>query len=1143
MYLYDLIILEFNNRMQVRVESMQMKGIYANQVSPQMAVKQEMSNKGYEKGQVIDGVVSKVSDEVSINFAGREVTFSKNTIKNAKEGEIRQFEIVDVSKRGIVLKEILNKTGNENASVSSCTMVKIDSFGRIETKEENASKEEESKDSLGASSNKLTSEDYADISKEGFTIEQFNLERLIRAIERIKEQKNFKETAVIKQTEQMKALRESVTELARAMITDTMYAEKIASKLVELDLPITKENVERMLATAELAKSANKITDASSEYLIRNELEPTSQNIYKSIHSGATQRKATSEEAWNELVGTVTEIMDEAGVTVDESSLSTARWLFDRELPITAENLKYKKFLDELKESDYLEFALQFEGLKMQGGNNIGNVLIYEENTKRAQNIVNNVNNITENGLMYACYKRKNVGQSLGIEKEKNIKELSIQEMKEAEEEYSEKTSAFDLSDAKDSVLYITAKRQLEEIRLKLTTEACHKMLQKGISVETEGLSSVVQQLKTMEEAYYSNLLKEVGASDEHLSLLKQTAESIQSLKEAPSFILGQTFETRRIQTIESLSDVGTVYKEKLQNAGESYEALMTKPRSDLGDSIAKAFNHVDEILNNLGLDTTKANQRAVRILGYNSMDITKENISAMKAYDAKVNDLFQNLTPPVTATLIKEGINPLQLSLDEVNEIAKSIIDREGPAKEESFSEYLIRLEDKKELTVDERKSYIGIYRLLHQVDKSDGAVIGSLVKAGAEVTLNNLLTAIRTKNTGSIDANIDDKFGTLASIHMNGASIREQINSSFQVSNREGGILEDEISYQTNIVSQIQKNITPDRVSESIKEFGDAFTDTSLERLKEKFDEVNIDSYRDPVIKNHMEQIQMLSKNTELEQRFLKEYDIPTTINNLVATKEMAENGASLYQKVDALMKSLAKKDPNFKAEWITNDLITGGDDINTFIESIDKPDKLASLYDSFENGTKSLLDQALLQDTLNIQDLQLVNGIRAALPLTMNLSKKEYFNIPMETNDGVIAMNLTVVHESANKGKVSINIPDKTNGSIHAELSIHNKQLKCFITAENKTVLNEIKKQEDDLNSSFKELGLTVEELYYAIKPVENSKFIFKNGSIYRTGDGSVNETTKESSDATTNDLYEAAKVVVSHIQNWIGSNSST
>ena len=47
------------------------------------------------KGQVVQGVVSKVSNQISINFNGVEVAIPKTAVQNAKEGETRNFKIMD----------------------------------------------------------------------------------------------------------------------------------------------------------------------------------------------------------------------------------------------------------------------------------------------------------------------------------------------------------------------------------------------------------------------------------------------------------------------------------------------------------------------------------------------------------------------------------------------------------------------------------------------------------------------------------------------------------------------------------------------------------------------------------------------------------------------------------------------------------------------------------------------------------------------------------------------------------------------------------------------------------------------------------------------------------------------------------------
>ena len=59
-----------------------------------------------EKGQIIQGTISKAGESVSINFNGIEVAAPGGAVKDPKEGEVRNFQITDVSKDSIVLKEV-----------------------------------------------------------------------------------------------------------------------------------------------------------------------------------------------------------------------------------------------------------------------------------------------------------------------------------------------------------------------------------------------------------------------------------------------------------------------------------------------------------------------------------------------------------------------------------------------------------------------------------------------------------------------------------------------------------------------------------------------------------------------------------------------------------------------------------------------------------------------------------------------------------------------------------------------------------------------------------------------------------------------------------------------------------------------------
>ncbi len=57
----------------------------------------------------------------------------------------------------------------------------------------------------------------------------------------------------------------------------------------------------------------------------------------------------------------------------------------------------------------------------------------------------------------------------------------------------------------------LTAKKQLEEVRLAMSAEANYALLKKGISIDTEPLVQLVDELKNMENQYYTNLLEAQG--------------------------------------------------------------------------------------------------------------------------------------------------------------------------------------------------------------------------------------------------------------------------------------------------------------------------------------------------------------------------------------------------------------------------------------------------------------------------------------------------------------------------------------------------------------------------------------------------------------------------------------------------------
>ena len=292
----------------------------------------------------------------------------------------------------------------------------------------------------------------------------------------------------------------------------------------------------------------------------------------------------------------------------------------------------------------------------------------------------------------------------------------------------------------------ITARRQMEEARLVMTSEASVAMEKAGVEMDLTPLADLVEDLKSQEREYYKDLLAGAGVepSEKNVDLMAETMDVFAELKQQPAYVIGQVDADDSVQEIH---DAGAQMQRAFAQANESYETLMTAPRSDMGDSITKAFSNVDDILQDLQLDTSETNRRAVRILAYNNTEITPENIMEVKALDEQMQRAFSNMKPAVTLEMIRRGENPLDMNMEQLNQVAQEIQQENGTKEQERFSKYLWKLEQNHEISEEERSSYIGIYRLIAQVEKGDGAALGFLMNQGSDVTMRNLLRAVRSE------------------------------------------------------------------------------------------------------------------------------------------------------------------------------------------------------------------------------------------------------------------------------------------------------------------------------------------------------------------------------------------------------------
>ena len=832
------------------------------------------------------------------------------------------------------------------------------------------------------------------------------------------------------------------SEMLEAVTGSVAVARQIESAMEEANLPATEENVTDIQETLKQAADLTSCSDEAVKYMLDNELEPTVENLYKAQHSSGTmpgqEMGITLDEGLKEQI---CQVIKQAGLSVDDTTLSVSQWMMENQILLTADNLNY---VIDLKEAQFPPDMDQVMNAAMQaiaeGGRPKDAVIVDGySNAERAQQAAQTIEQAEDADVWSVVEK----GMPLTIE---NLAAAAnYREQQDAQTASQSRGQGAEMAEipeyAKEDLAFLKARRQLEEIRLVMTAQANYALLRQGISIETKPLEELVQQLKEQENAYYSSLLSQNGIepTQENTSIFADTIEKAQQMKGVPAYILGNVKTAE--DTINAIHEAGVSKQTQMERAGEAYETLWTAPRADLGDSISKAFQNVDDILDDLDLEVSEANRRAVRILAYNEMAINPESIMQMKAADQKVQNLFQNLSPSVVMEMIREGVNPLEMNVEELNAKAEEIKNKLNAGDEDKFSKYLWKLERHQEITQQERESYIGIYRMLNQIDKTDGAVIGALMQQGAEFSMKNLLTAVRTNHNSGIDVSVDNNCGEIESLNTKGLSITEQI----------------EAAYQTDCAKEAFRYATP----EGMQQLQGSVQDMTPEELLWQLRDAPVDEAAEEAY--YQEQLAEFSQAKQAEAQVLQilaGHDMPVTAYNILAANQLLNPRGGIFK---TLFERENKPD--------TPDLEEAKEAIiEKFGEALGEPEDLAEaqqeLADAAENVMRTMEDSEGVT-SVDLRDMRLW---RQQIALGTRMAKDEHYAIPVLVGDELTNVQLKIVRGKEERGRVDVLFETPKLGKVAARFQVQEDSVKGYVVSDSDRTIEELKNQQDNLAEQF-------------------------------------------------------------------------
>ena len=977
----------------------------------------------------------------------------------------------------------------------------------------------------------------------------------------------------------------------------------------------TIENVYR----AEFSGSAQfeKINNVSDDGILSvSPVAPMQTERVSDINQQITdyQLSDDTKSVLDDIGSQLSDIFNEAGMKDDSLNRKLAGIFLENDIPVTAENLRAfselsngafkdspekisKAIVDSINEGNAPEDAYVIDGLS---------------NTEKAENAVKIINNVDSTIIENLVRAGKNLTVS-NLALFENASEMTGTYGDIIHTDSDDVPSVEIRTEGNKVVKFelttVSYQRTLSEAQLMMTSSATLSLYKMGIEVDTTDLSELVNTLKARENELYKILLGEdVSASDsssleslskdeennsgsygsiitseqytfeEKIEIFESTNKSVSDFSDYPVSILGsKAFVSNGKNTsFSELHDLGEKTKAAYEKAGEEYETFGTEIRKDLGDSIKKAFRNVPDILKDLGLENTESNARAVRILGYNNTEITKENVLSIKNTDEKVRRTLANLKPGVVAEMVKNGDNPLDLSIDELYDKTEKIkASSDTDSAEENFGKFLWQAEKSGDISDEERQGFIGIARLCYQVEKTDGAVIGQLINEGRDITLRNMMSAVRTRRYEGKEYAVDDDFGGVNSVN-NQNDITSQIddsissiNASKNTEKNSGAQNDDE-----NSLTQAEENskafdtermrdastlltvpkmrafggeenylkLSPDEFASSLemmeksKQFqGSAEYATNENAVLENFD---IDTENSLETEYYSSIKQEISSATQAETQVytaLSAFDLPATVENLESMNVLMTQRNELYRSLfgNNHSRNVFTETTDGTDEKTISDVMN--DLTNEFGEAVKTPESMAEAEEALYDLAEHALDDAIVDEKNGSVDVKAMRLKSNTMKFAMKLgNEQETFALPIKIADQNGNMVLKIVRgRREDRGAFELSLFSEALGNVNASFKYSDGSITGTVSSDKKATKDFFENNADSLSEKMSEISESAVSIRYTWDSSLDANSVFYDNSMNYDFEIMKTKDAKARSEIQTSKLYAMARAFIENL----------
>ena len=920
--------------------------------------------------------------------------------------------------------EGIGRTTSTDSMVQSARALMQEADDVIEQLKQSAS---DAQGSLKALVRKLSGMDCVKLDEDGYGLNDTEPDKIVTVVERIK-------IMLATYCDGYEPAGQDIDiDDVKAVVGNTAAAGAIADKFSQYDVPLTDENLEDTKNAINEFTNTGSLTEDAKYYLVKNEMNPTIDNIYNAVNKAGSSEGAAAQlkdSTWQQLVPQVEDIIIRAGLDLNERNMSVAKGFLAQNIPVTDDNLVYMSQLDELASvyealaggdeqaaADAVEKAVDAIARSLSEGGKACDASMADtqtawEQTAQAMAAARNADEIDVRELLRSGNDYTLGNLALIIEKSRIDNQDANTQGAAADSQNGEhagqgRHSAQQIAQCINDMNAdeIKAYRQLEEVRILMTADAGLSLAKQGFNLNTAPIAELVEELKKAELAL-------AGIDDEAEAYnVYRTCEAVYNVAQAPADTIGMAVAelaarggSGAVITLGELAQQGSSGKERYRRAGQTYEAVGTQIRSDLGDSLSKAVAaSADDMLDNLGYEHSRNNREAVNILAANGMEITAENIDKVKEASESVKNLVNNAKPEAVLKMIRDGINPMDTDINELSRYLNNIVGQN--AADEKYSTFLYKLDRTHGITEEERRQFIGIYKMMNIFTKDAGKAAGALVQQGSDMTMSNLMAMYNSRRAAGIDSTIDD-------------------NSGFAE-------IEGNVNYYNTLFTQHGYRITPATLksvndekpidSRMVEEFIDAVDDNYDVNLEAEY---------------YQDYLNAAAQAAEADESIIAElgrFDMNASVGMINAMQQIMQYGwnspaLSVSSRMNGEKSSDVLKD--------AGRLLDAAGDKKAAEEIIDRmqADAREALAEAVDNVTE-------------YQDLEDIRMRCRQIGIIAGMARKHEYVIPFDNDGQTGTIRLQLVQDESDAGRISVETDTAAYGHVSVQARMGKDSISIF------------------------------------------------------------------------------------------------